>query len=337
MRKTITAVCITLALMSIAALAANFSQISGEVSQADLTDVAAFADENFSKSADADVKHKISNCNDDAAAGSVAAYVRFISGANFSDEEIEVINRVLDGGTTPQSLAQVYDFWLTTSEPFEIIAQICELEDEYFNEYWYEDAFNALTDNKCGVLDNAAVGEYLDRGVPIDVLMAANVLCRKGIYTIHEILDKYENGESMDDITKEVYGIDFLPEAEGAYEKIEKIFEMQKYSAAEQLDSVSVNMMNDERRLEDAKELFSSRVDELIKTQLEELNLSVPAQFDDEMIDMAADNGFSANIIRTLANKGYTPQEIYLASENVGADLDILAAAKYAREVLGNE
>lgn len=340
MKKTIAAACITLVLVSAAALAAGLPMVTdggGDVREADTEQINAVAAENFDKASADDVFESIVNCNDEAAANNVAAYVRLISNANFTEDEIALINKILAKGTTPQSLSRVYDFWLTTGEPFEIIDQICALEDKYFNEYWYEDAFNELTDNKCGVLDNAAVGEYLARGVTTDDLMAANVLCRKGVYTITEILDKFENGESMDDIIRDVYGIDALPESDGAYDTVQKIFEAKKYSGAETAADVSINAMSDSQTIENAKETFMTAAEQQTKIQLERLNISANNEYDDDMTDMALDNGFTMNIIRTLADKGYTPQEICLASENVGDDFDILAAAKYAREVLNNE
>lgn len=339
MKKTIAAACITLVFVSAAALAAGLPMMSGDggnVQTADSVQIAA-AEENFARASDAGVFSSIVNCSDEAAAHNVAAYVRLMSGTDFSDEEIALMNKIINKGTTPQSLSRVYDFWLTTGEPFEIIEQICALEDKYFNEYWYEDAFNELTNDKCGVLDNAAVGEYMERGVTADDIMAANVLCRKGIYTITEILDKYENGESMSDIIKDVYGIETLPESDGAYDAVQKIFEAKKYSGAETVADISVNSLADAENTENAEEAFNAAVERQTKLQLERLNISAEAEDDDGMTEAALDNGFSMNIVRILADKGYTPQEICIASENIGDDFDILAAAKYAREVLRNE
>ena len=181
----------------------------------------------------ADSFASVANCADSAKYHNVTAYTAFMGENSFTSSQLEIINRILDKGTTIQSLAQVYDFWLTTSEPFSIIEDICALEERYFSEFWYENAFNALTNDKCGVLDSKDIDEYKEKDITAEQILAANTLCRKGKYTITEILDMAVNGRDIEDIACEVYEIDSLPEADSLNEKINLVIEAKKLNISD--------------------------------------------------------------------------------------------------------
>lgn len=131
----------------------------------------------------------IMNCCDEAKYGNISAYVRFMCENNFSAGQLSEINNILKSGTTVQSLAQVYDFWLTTDEDFSVISEICSLENKYFGEFWFEDAFNYITDNEHGVLTRSDVRDYMSKGLSADQILAANTLSRKEGQNVSDILN----------------------------------------------------------------------------------------------------------------------------------------------------
>ena len=98
-------------------------------------------------------------------------------------------------------------FWLDTSEDISIIKGMCDWKEnnfDYDGEFWEENAFNYVTKDKCGVLSDEELKEYTGKGISIELIMIANRLCRKGEYTIQEILDKYQNGLSMVEVAIEI-------------------------------------------------------------------------------------------------------------------------------------
>ena len=285
-----------------------------------------------SKLRTADRFSSIMTCRADARYHTVTAYVAFMGENSFSPEQTEIINRILDKGTTIQSLAQVYDFWLTTDEPFGIIEEICALEDSYFSEYWYENAFNKLTNYEHGVLDSEGIDAYKEKGISVDEILTANTLCRRGVYTITEILDKVVDGEDIEDIACEIYGVETLPEAENSCQKVNLALKAKKYNIASSASASSAKATA--AAIETAQTAYTDAVSAKIESEVSRLSLAKPEQTEDDFEAMQS-TGLPISTLKALQNKGFTPAEIAKIPE-MDTD-DTFKAAKMAREVLMNE
>lgn len=127
-------------------------------------------------------------------------YLHFIKLYHPSDAEIQYLNSYIEKGADIDVLMDIYSFWKTTAEDISIIGQIYEQSGFVDDPYWIEEVFNQITENRHGVLDVEAINQYEEQGITKKDIAAANVLCRKGIYTIEQILEKLLAGESWSDI-----------------------------------------------------------------------------------------------------------------------------------------
>lgn len=265
----------------------------------------------------------ITNCNNRAKRNNVAHYIRFIYGNDFADDRLEAINRILDSGTTIQSLKQVYDFWLTTDEDFALVEQICALEDEYFSEYWYENAFNKLTNHIHGELSGSEIIEYQHKGISIDEIFAANVMCRKQGQNIHSILDSVLLGNSIEAQAKQIYGAELNVTDKTLFDAVSELAKATKLGG-------QPLVVNGELLLE--KDIFDDVINEIISDEISELNLG------EEKTTMAEDyislmnSKYPLSTQRALMNKGFTPQEIEKSAHI--SEKNIFKAVKIAREML---
>ena len=134
----------------------------------------------------------------------IESYITFMIKHTLTSDEIAVINSLVESGTTMQTVENIYDFYLTTNDDFSIISKIAALETTFWGDHWIENAYNYITGNAHGVLNLEDIKEYSNH-LSIDDITYANILCRKGVYNIREILDKVQSGESWDNITDEIY------------------------------------------------------------------------------------------------------------------------------------
>ena len=105
-----------------------------------------------------------------------------------------------------QDVICAYLFWTDTNENIEIVEQMCEYKknQEFEDDFWEESAFNFITKEKYGVLDLDGIYEYYAKGLVRDDISAANILSRKGVLTISQILDKRVEGAAFESIEKQV-------------------------------------------------------------------------------------------------------------------------------------
>ncbi len=136
---------------------------------------------------------------------SVLSYASFLAEENLSTEELAYIDGLLADGTPIALVQSVYRFWKTTNEPLSMLGQLCEMQYTVWGNNWIENAFNKLTNDKCGMIETREELEsYYDRGMTYDDVYTANILCRKGVFTIHEILEKRITGEGWDTILAQI-------------------------------------------------------------------------------------------------------------------------------------
>lgn len=253
----------------------------------------------------------------------ISDYTSFIYTNDFDEEQLKIINRILDRGTTIQSLVQVYEFWLTTDYDFSMVEEICALEDKYFSEYWYESAFNSITNNIHGVLNIDDINYYRDLGISDDEILAANVLCRKQGQNIFEILDAVVNGVDIETQAKDIYGVDSLPEGKDLYCRI---IELSK-SVVLEFNKITPTA---KQTTIDSKEIANSFIAEKIGMEAERLKITEPEINNKEDYGALLRSRLPLSAQRTLLNKGYTPVEIEKASKQ--NNWNILLSVKQVRE-----
>lgn len=134
-----------------------------------------------------------------------------------TEESFSFIEQMILSGCDPQTTMDIYQFYLTTNEPISIVKQIYDLvytgEKITNRDIVFENAFNEITNNKCGVLTEEDVIAYLEKGLSVDDIVQANILCRKAVLTIREILDARLEGTNWESIIEIVSGEDItLPE-----------------------------------------------------------------------------------------------------------------------------
>lgn len=127
-------------------------------------------------------------------------------------ESFSFIENMILSGCDVQTTIDIYQFYLTTNEPISIVKQIYDMvytgEPITNRDVVFENAFNTLTNNKCGVLTEEDIIEYIEKGLSVDDIVQANLLCRKAVMTIQEILDARLSGTSWENIIETVSGED---------------------------------------------------------------------------------------------------------------------------------
>ncbi len=125
-------------------------------------------------------------------------------------ESFSYIEQMILAGCDPNTTMDIYQFYLTTNEDISIVRQIYDMvydgEPIINRDAVFESAFNEITNNKCGVLTQNDVISYLEKGLSVDEIMQANLLSRKGVMTINEILDSRLLGISWEKIIETVSG-----------------------------------------------------------------------------------------------------------------------------------
>lgn len=181
-----------------------------------------------------------------------------------TEESFSFIEQMILSGCDAQTTFDIYQFYLTTNEPISIVKQIYDMV--YYGEpitnrdAVFESAFNEITNNKCGVLTEEDIANYLEKGLTINDIIHANLLCRKGVMTIQEILDALLSGTSWETIIERVSG-----------EKITLSATMDVSAAtyAMSVAAVTDKSVNTALSKENTDEYFSNKTKE-INTQLKE-------------------------------------------------------------------
>ena len=121
-----------------------------------------------------------------------------------TEDSFSFIEQMILSGCDPQTTMDIYQFYLTTNEPISIVKQIYDMvyngEPITNRDVVFENAFNKITNNKCGVLTEDDVVAYLEKGLSVDDIMQANLLSRKAVMTIQEILDASLSGINLEKI-----------------------------------------------------------------------------------------------------------------------------------------
>ena|GEM_PF-4555218 len=222
-------------------------------------------------------------------------YKYFLKMYNPSIAERTYIDTLILKGADVFTMISIFDFWRTTAEDIDMIGKIYAKSADVQGAYWIEEVFNELTENRHGVLDKEAINEYFEKGLTKDDILQANILCRKGVYTITEILDKVAVGEAWEDIIAAV--------EQNATGKVEAIgargIRSSRYG--ETAEGVRINAVENEIHLEMLADGLVFR-EEITET-------------DEYFIAKAVANGMSNEEIEQLLDEGYRAVDILNASE----------------------
>lgn len=247
-----------------------------------------------------------------------------------SQEEMNYLDSLIKSGADVSAITEIYRFWLTTSEDISIIGQIYSMSTPEKEGYWVEELFNQLTENRHGVLDEAGVNSYYSKGLAASDINIANVLSRKGVLTINEILDRRAAGDGWNSLI-ELIGLELeLPEHKEYMGEIETDVEFMNYLnfvntvpaeaiagyvetlAAESAESITVEnliFLNENRvRKEVHTELLADGV--FVRDDREESRESNEA-----LREKIRENGIADEQIEAFLDEGYTLLEILNASE----------------------
>ena len=145
--------------------------------------------------------------------GETARIYALIAEQNPTEAELSYLTGLLQKGYDMNWVAEIYEFWLTCGEDIPIIEQIYLASEtqEIDGRYWVEETYNRVTNNIHGVLDSIAIGHYIESGLTIADIERANVLSRKGTYTINQILDNILSGSTWAEVVNAVYQQPVVP------------------------------------------------------------------------------------------------------------------------------
>lgn len=121
-------------------------------------------------------------------------------------EESQTIVTMLEAGVSMEDAIDIYQFWLTTNAPISTLTDMANAlpEEKTNTTYWTEDVYNQVTGNT-DVLTEEQISDYLDDEIIPDDIIAANVLSRKQVYTVSEILNKRKSGKTWIQLVADVY------------------------------------------------------------------------------------------------------------------------------------
>lgn len=248
-------------------------------------------------------------------------YTYLIKVYDFSSHQMDYIDSLIYSGAKIDDILSICDFWLDTNYDIDLIGDIYLLRDKYFGSSWIEDAFNEVTENKHGVLNQSDISDYIDRGVSTLDIKTANVLSRKGVYTIQEILNMRIDGISWDEILSEI-------ESNGNL-KIVSVDDGNVILIASELSKetgidISSYILNENavNNINEEKENTDREIVLRVKNALTQLGVLVDPIMDKNNLEIQQDikniiknNGISEDELNKLLSDGYMLMDVLNASE----------------------
>ncbi len=124
-----------------------------------------------------------------------------------SQSNLDYIADLIIDGCDMKDIISIAYFWLDTNDDISLIKQIYDLKGEYEgSRFWIEDSYDRVTKSKNGTLSVEDIENYFSKGMTAEDITSADKLCRKGVYTIREILEKRCEGQSFLQIINEIEG-----------------------------------------------------------------------------------------------------------------------------------
>ena len=128
---------------------------------------------------------------------------------SLSSDEISEFYELVSNDYDIEKLMEIFEFTIYTDKyrDMNYVKQIYDKADEMkiVGNYWVEDAYNILTDNRGGVLSQSQIAECIEEGFTIEEIYASNIMSRRGVYAVDEILKDRKSGKKWSDIADEIY------------------------------------------------------------------------------------------------------------------------------------
>lgn len=231
-----------------------------------------------------------------------------------TERQYETVKAMVLDGCDVQTVMNIYQFYLTTNEDVSIIRDIYDITwngEETINNFMIESAFNAITNNKCGVLSEDDVINYMENGISIEDIERANVLSRRGIMTIQEILNEVENNVSWGEILEKISG--------------EKISSYEDTGAENLINAAYIAKVFDGK----ISDVLDGEYEENFDAVVQKVNAAMkekgiwkakPTENTEQIIKEAQDKGIKRETVEKLLDMGYNESDIInsLYEENVG-------------------
>lgn len=275
----------------------------------------------------------------------IKSYINFNIMHSVNAEETEIIEKLIISGTPVGTIKEIYEFYLTTNDDFSIVEKLAGYEERYWGKYWIENAYNDITKNEHGVIELKESEEYREK-YDVSEIMYANVLSRKGVYTIKEVLQRHADGTSWNELTKEIYSAEASDKLSGSskerYELCEylknEIFDYDSspyevynfaFFCAKNKIELKEGVINKEtlalcrqQAIENADELLlelSAKISNEINLPEEYMSADELNEYNESNYNKAIENGIDEKTIEMLLDKGLTMGEIAetgVSSEN---------------------
>lgn len=130
-------------------------------------------------------------------------YLRVVHG--LSQQQLDYIADLVIEGCDMKDIINIAYFWLDTDDDISVIKEMYDLKGEFEGKTeWLSNAYDIVTNAENGSLSVEDVEAYYAKGITADEIITADILCRKGVYTIQEILDKRCAGQSLVEIANEI-------------------------------------------------------------------------------------------------------------------------------------
>ena len=270
----------------------------------------------------------------------VYMYKFFLKMYNPTNVERAYVDALILKGADVTVVVGIFDFWRTTAESIDMIGKIYDLSGGSTDPFWIEEAFNGLTENRHGVLDVKIIHEYFEKGLTKEDISLANMLCRKGVYTITEILDKVVEGESWTDIavyiTQNVSGnlhIDNIDRMRTS-EYVESTADIAEYIRIAEMSGenpdiylADAELKQEAVTIQDASEALRLNISNEIRLEMLADSIIVREELTEAgeyFIAETIANGVSEEEVDQLLDNGYSAIDIYNASvESMTSDEDV--------------
>lgn len=256
-------------------------------------------------------------------------YADFKAADKPTKEELLAIYSSMEKTNDIYAVIKVYKFWEKTNDGIDVYTGIMNRYSTELakSEYWFEDVYNELTNNKHGVLDEQDVQEYIEDGVRVEDISVANVLSRRGIYTITKILDLRKDNRSWAYITAEIF-----PEYEysSAHDEISGIDVLDAQYLEKRTDS-SMSYYFDiavkEGTLETERQKYFSKATADVKKVLMSENLWDYSEEEKQNIEIRRQG-----VLRTAEANGIPPETFAMLEATGESEMDILNASLIVKE-----
>ena len=221
-----------------------------------------------------------------------------------TDKVLEKIYTYVDKGFDLGTVLDVCRFWETTNESEDFIDDIMsEYRDEYVNnKYWTEDAFNKLTENKHGVLSREEIHTLIyEDGMDTRDIAAANIISRKGVYTINDIIRLRKREKPWNEIISTVYGI----EIDDKYSDVSALDLLDGIFLAKRTNKSLNYFLDNSEEIKTLKNDFAEEKSGVLLDKLEKADIwQLPS-------DVAAKNAEHENALAEEMSKGNISREQY--------------------------